>query len=269
MLEVLRRSPVLHVQGNKTVTLKNPRLPAKTLSLSAEAFVENGADHPVAVVFGPENGAVAEKLVFEAAREAYAKSYAHLYVIGFAIAANARKLVEQCEASVGISATYVQCTPDLMMGDLLKNLRSSQIFSVCGLPEVVLHKAGDKDVKAIGGDPKTKDWYQAELLGLDVFDPGEGDVDHRPGSDVPCWMVDADYNGLCFKATQVFFPRTAAWDDLKRALKGQYDDAVWAHLAGTMSTPFRSGGNGQVAVKVIDDRGNELLVVKDVKEAKG
>ena len=24
----------------------------------------------------------------------------------------------------------------LMMGDLLKNMRSSQIFSVCGLPEV-------------------------------------------------------------------------------------------------------------------------------------
>ncbi|MBI5308940.1 MAG: hypothetical protein HZB37_11570 [Planctomycetes bacterium] len=35
-----------------------------------------------------------------------------------------------------IPATYVQATPDIMMGDLLKNMRSSQIFSVCGLPEV-------------------------------------------------------------------------------------------------------------------------------------
>ena len=33
-------------------------------------------------------------------------------------------------------ATYVQATPDLMMGDLLKNMRSSEIFSVCGLPEI-------------------------------------------------------------------------------------------------------------------------------------
>jgi adenine-specific DNA-methyltransferase len=29
-----------------------------------------------------------------------------------------------------------------------------------------------------------------------------------------------------------------------------------------MSAPFEAGEHGQVAVKVIDDRGNELLVVK-------
>ena len=40
MLEVLRKSPVLRLEGNKTVTFKNVRLPAKTLSLSAEAFVD-------------------------------------------------------------------------------------------------------------------------------------------------------------------------------------------------------------------------------------
>src|SRR5256886_14615080 len=58
MLEVLRRSPVLRLEGNRTVTFKNVRPPAKTLSLSAEALVENGDDKPVAFVFGPENGAV-------------------------------------------------------------------------------------------------------------------------------------------------------------------------------------------------------------------
>ncbi len=136
MLEVLRRSPVLHLGGGKTVVLKNIRPPAKTLSLSAEAVIENGEDRPVAIVFGPESGAVSEKLVYEAAREAAAKRFTHLYVIGFAIQPNARKLVEDCDLVVGIPATYVQATPDLMMGDLLKNMRSSQIFSVCGLPEV-------------------------------------------------------------------------------------------------------------------------------------
>lgn len=40
---------------------------------------------PMAIVFGPENGAVAERLVFDAAREALAKNYTHLYVFGFAI----------------------------------------------------------------------------------------------------------------------------------------------------------------------------------------
>jgi adenine-specific DNA-methyltransferase len=103
---------------------------------------------------------------------------------------------------------------------------------------------------------------QIELLGLDTFDPTTMKVDHRPGADVPAWFLDTDYNSLCFHASQAFFPRTGAWEDLRRALKGDYDDRVWDHLAGTMSAPFQAGEHGQVAVKVIDDRGNELLVVK-------
>lgn len=278
MLEVLRQSPVLHLGGGKKVSLRNIRLPAKTLSLSAEAVVDATAagtvtlddaineaveksdnllpfsQKTVAIVFGPENGAVSEKLVYEAAREAHAKGYHHLYVIGFAIQPNARKLVEDSEAAVGVPSTYVQATPDLMMGDLLKNMRSSQIFSVCGLPEIKLKRL--KDGK-----------YQVEVLGLDVFDPATMEIDHRQGDDVPCWMLDQNYNGLCFHARQVFFPRTAAWDSLKRSLKAEFDDNVWDHLAGTVSYPFEAGEEGQIAVKVIDDRGNELLVVKSLKDA--
>ena len=84
---------------------------------------------------------------------------------------------------------------------------------------------------------------------------------------MPAWFLDTDYNGLCFHVSQAFFPRTAAWDDLRRALRGAYDDSVWDHLAGTTSAPFEAGDHGQVAVKVIDDRGNELLVVKSLRDA--
>ncbi|MBV8554425.1 MAG: hypothetical protein JO116_02590 [Planctomycetaceae bacterium] len=208
----------------------------------------------MAFVFGPENGAVSERLVNEALREAYRKSYGHLYVIGFAIEPNARVLVEQSTLSGDVPATYVQATPDLMMGDLLKNMRSSQIFSVCGLPEVKVHPT--KDGK-----------FQVELIGLDVFDPTTMEVHHRKGHDVPAWFLDTDYNGLCFHVGQAFFPRTGAWDNLKKALKGDYDDTVWDHLAGTTSAPFEAGERKQIAVKVIDDRGNELLVVKPLGEA--
>ncbi len=282
MLEVLRKSPVLRLEGNRTVTLTHLRPPAKTLSLSAEAVVEEvGSDRradrspasttnggapggralTVAFVFGPENGAVSEKLVYEAAREAHAKSYTHLYVIGFAIQPNARELVEKSAEVIGVPATYVQATPDLMMGDLLKNMRSSQIFSVCGLPEIRINRQDAKDAK--NGRK-----YQVELLGLDVFDPVSMEAEHRAGNDVPCWMLDSDYSGLCFRATQVFFPRTSAWENLKKALKSSYEETVWDHLAGTLSAPFAAGTHGQVAVKVIDDRGNELLVVKSLKEVK-
>jgi len=103
----------------------------------------------------------------------------------------------------------MQMTPDVMMGDLLKNMRSSQIFSVCGLPEIAVRKAAKKD-KA---DPER---WQVELLGLDVLDPITMENDHRAGTDVPAWFLDTDYNGLCFHVDQAFFPRTSAWENLKR-----------------------------------------------------
>ncbi|NPV71171.1 MAG: site-specific DNA-methyltransferase [Firmicutes bacterium] len=261
MLEVLKKSPVIHLGGGKTITLENVRLPAKTLSLSAEAVVANGDRKPVALVFGPENGAVSERLAFEAAREAHAKGYHSLLVIGFAVEPNARKLINECEAVVGIPAVYVQATPDLMMGDLLKNMRSSQIFSVCGLPEITLRRAAAKP-----GDDKQV-LYEVELLGLDVFDPVTMKPESLKGSGVPAWFLDTDYNGLCFHVCQAFFPKTGAWENLKKALKGTYDEGVWDHLAGTVSAPFETGEHKQVAAKVIDLRGNELTVVQRFEEA--
>lgn len=284
MLEVLRASPLLRLPGNRTIRLRNIRRPAKTLSLSAEAIVDapaGGLDEaiaqadadngglalggrPVALVFGPETAAVAEKTVFDAAREAVLKGYAHLYVIGFAIQPAARAFIEQCEAMAGIPATYVQASPDLMMGDLLKHMRSSHIFAVCGLPDVRLRRVS-RPADAPAEDRRA--WFVVELRGLDVFDPATNEVESRKGADVPAWFLDHDYNELCFHVNQAFFPRTAAWDNLKRSLRGEFSDEVWAHLAGAESVPFPAGERGQVAVKVIDDRGNELMVVKKLIEA--
>ena len=286
MIEVLRRSPILRVAQGRTVTLRSVRPPARSLSLSAEAVIDasdlkkspnlaevvqeakekTGGALPfselrVALVFGPENGAVSEKLVYEAAREAHAKGYAHLYVIGFAIQPHARALIEKADSVVGIPATYVQATPDLMMGDLLKTMRSSQIFSVCGLPEIRLTK-----VKSETKGEAAR--YTVELLGLDVFDPATMETDHRGPNDVPAWFLDTDYNNLVFHVSQAFFPRTGAWEALKKSLRAEFDDSVWEHLKGGVSAPFEAGEHGQIAVKVIDDRGNELLVVQPLSSVK-
>ena len=42
------------------------------------------------------------------------------------------------------------------------------------------------------------------------------------------------------------------------------EDSVWDHLAGTVSEPFVLGEHRRMAVKVIDERGNELMVVRAV-----
>ncbi|MDP2818032.1 MAG: site-specific DNA-methyltransferase [Polaromonas sp.] len=281
MIEVLRSSPVLHLAGGKTVQLSGIRRPAKTLFLAAEAMVSSSegmagaledADaangglalqqgEPVALMFGPEYGPVAEVAVLQAWQEATAKAFTHLYVIGFAIEPKARQSIGEYSA-MGMPTTYVQATPDILMGDLLKNMRSSQIFSVCGQPDVAVRTIATPEGGIAG-----QSYYEVQLRGLDVFDPVTMDLDTRSGLDVPAWFLDTDYNGLVFRVCQAFFPRTQAWDNLKRALKADFDESVWAHLAGDTSTPFNVGQHRQIAVKVIDDRGNELMVVKKLEGA--
>ena len=279
MVEVLRSSPMLHLAGGKTVQLSGIRRPAKTLYLSAEALANastgmaaaledadaaNGGlalkqGEPVALLFGPEHGAIAEVAVLNAWQEATAKNFTHLYVIGFAIEPKARQSISEYSV-MGMPTTYVQATPDILMGDLLKNMRSSQIFSVCGQPDVRVSEVPIPE----GGIPN-QTYHEVKLQGLDVFDPVTMDIDTRSGLDVPAWFLDTDYNGMVFRVCQAFFPRTQAWDNLKRALKTDFDEALWAHLAGDTSTPFAAGTHQQVAVKVIDDRGNELMVVKKLE----
>ena len=282
MVGVLQASPVLHLEGGKTVTFTQVRRPARTLWLSAEAIrpanamtdVMEAADaangglplstgDPVAIVFGPAHGAVTRRQVEEAWGEAQlpGRDYKHLYVIGFAIEPEARQRMDNYYSKLGLPVTYVQATPDVLMGDLLKNMRSSQIFSVCGQPDVDVRAAPAPEEDAIPGET----YWEVQLRGLDVFDPTSDRIESRKGMDVPAWFLDTDYNGLVFRTRQAFFPRTAAWDNLKRSLKAEFDDSVWEHLAGDTSTPFIAGDNKQIAVKVIDDRGNELMVVRELK----
>lgn len=283
MLAILKASPVLHLAG-RAIRLARIRKPSQALILSAEAhevspdavvtepepeaapagIEDKPSGRLVAMLFGPENGAISERIVREAHDEASMRSrgYMHLYVVGFGIEPRAREYLEHAD-QLGVAATYVQATPDVLMGDLLKNLRSSQIFSVCGQPDVDLRKVGRPADAADTGD----NWYEVELQRLYVYDPVTQEVEERKGNDVPAWLLDTNYNGMVFHVCQAFFPRTAAWDSIKRALKAEFDDSVWEHLSGATSTPFTAGDQRQIAVKVIDDRGNELLVVKKLEAA--
>ena len=276
MIEVLRRAPLLRLPGNQTVTLKQVRPPAKTLGLSAEAMVEGSAgvppasrskqepeapaaSEPVAILFGPETGPISERMVREAWDEAGLKRYTRLFVIGFGIDPKAREFIDNA-GKIGIPAFYLQATMDLQMGDLLKNMRSSHVFSVCGLPDVKVSKAKP-------GPEKAERW-EVELLGLETFDPVTMEADSVSGKEVPAWFLDTDYNGMVFKVRQAFFPRTGAWEKLKKSLKVEFEEGVWDHLAGTTSAPFEPGENRRIAVKVIDPRGNELIAVKKLEVTK-
>ena len=260
ILEALRRSPLLRLPGGETVALRGVREPARALALHAEADAgEDGASQLVGFAFGPEDAPVTEAQVWEAAREAHVRGYGRLFMIGYAIEDSAAKLVHNPRPVLPLPVSYVQATMDLQMGDLLKTTRASQVFAVVGAPEVrLLRLKASRDGAAL---------YRVELLGVDTFDPVSMEAKHLAGNDVPAWMLDTEYDDLVFRASQVFFPRTQAWDKLSHDLRGVYDDQVWAHLAGNVSEPFTTEATGRVAVKVIDDRGNELLVTRSIADA--
>ena len=254
MTEVLRQSKTLRLPGNRELTLAGVRRTTDTEYLHAEA---KEGDKRVAIVFGPADGAISVALVFEAAREGYFLKYDRLYFFGFAIEPGARSMIED-EKKLRIPAAYVAVTPDVAMSDLLKTTRASEIFSITGLPDVTVRRSKKKG-------PEGQVLHEVELKGLDLFDPQSMDTESVGGENVPCWMLDTDYDGLSFYATQVFFPKTSAWDNLQRSLRATFDDSVWSHLAGTVSEPFALGDRKRVAVKVIDERGNELMRVLEVE----
>jgi adenine-specific DNA-methyltransferase len=256
MTQVLRQSKTLRMPENKSLVLEGIRRLGDAEYLHAEA-VQPDNKQRLAIVFGPEDGAISSDVVYNAASEAFFLKYAQLYFFGFAIQAKAREMLED-RKKLRIACSYVAVTPDVAMSDLLKTSRASEIFSVTGLP--------DFEVKPVGKKNETgEQLYQATLAGLDIFDPSTLKDDHVEGQNVPAWMLDTDYDGMSFHATQVFFPKTSAWDNLQKSLKATFHESVWAHLSGTTSEPFALGEKRRVAVKVIDERGNELMRVKDVE----
>jgi adenine-specific DNA-methyltransferase len=255
MIEVLRQSKTLRLPGNVTLELDTVTPLADREYLHAEGVARNGTDKRIAFVFGPEDGAIGSEYVFNAHTEALQQGYQQLFLFGFAIQAKAREMLDKLK----IPTVYVSVTPDVVMSDLLKTSKASEIFSITGLPDVELEEAGKRD-----GGPL----YRVVIKGLDIFRPDTMETDEIKAENLPCWMLDTNYNGMAFLASQVFFPKTSAWDNLQKSLKGQFADSVWEHLAGTVSEPFALGDKRRIAVKAIDERGNELMVVKNAPGAK-
>lgn len=255
MIDILRRSHNLRLPGNRSLKLEQVRVLDNDF-LHAEAVDEQ--EQRIAIVFGPEDGAISSDQVFEAASEAYFLKYSQLFFFGFAIQAKARELVDD-RKRLRLPCTYISVTPDVAMDDLLKTSHTDQLFSITGLPDARITSAGLRD--------DGRAMYQVELLGLDTFRPDTMATESVEPENLPCWMLDTSYNGMAFCASQVFFPRTGAWDNLQKSLKGQFNESVWQHLAGTTSEPFVADSKGQIAIKVIDERGNELMRVLNVAEA--
>jgi adenine-specific DNA-methyltransferase len=274
MVALLRSDGVTFL-GNKHV--KFDRLdPLDSSVIHAEGEIANESGEPrrVAVVIGPDVGAMPRITAEEAIELSKARRYDEVILAAFSFDAAAQAHVhDQNEKrrirlegkwkpeEVGPQVSMALIRPDVVLGELLKGNKASdrargeqltqQIFTVFGQPRTKLTSAADG-------------LYQVEMEGVDIYDPVTNAIIPTNADKVAAWFVDTDYDGRTFCICQAFFPDKDAWSKLSAALKAEIPEETWSALAGTESLPFHLAEHKSVAVKVIDPRGNEVIRVHRV-----
>jgi len=255
MIALLKQQGGVLFPGGKKLELTNIR-PLNLGYLHAEAEAkQDGGVLRVAISFGPQHGPVIAHQVQEAIPAAKMNGYQVLIFAGFAFDPEAQALIQKAPVA-GLHVHFANVAPDVLVGDLLKTTRASQIFTVFGQPDVRVEEQKDGT-------------YRVELWGVDIYDPLTSEVQSMQGKDVAAWFLDTDYDGKTFHICQAFFPGDPdAWDKLQRALKAQIALEAFEQMRGTVSFPFEPGEHQRIAVKVIDFRGNEVVRVVSLTEAK-
>jgi adenine-specific DNA-methyltransferase len=104
-----------------------------------------------------------------------------------------------------------------------------------------------------------------EIKGVDVYDPNTDEIRSRSTDEIALWMIDTNYNGESFFVRQCYFPGGQDhYKQLRRALKTEIDEEAWESLNSVVSRPFSKPDTGKIAVKVINDYGDEVMKVFEV-----
>mgnify|MGYP000571906822 CR=1 FL=1 len=231
----------------------------------------DGTPLRIGIALGPQYGTVSQKFAANAVKEAVATDDIDLLcVLGFAFDAQASDVTEADGVTVETSRSgfaevaeerkfgrikmlLVRMNVDLLMGEELKKTGAGNLFTVFGEPDI--------DIDRVGSDVVVR------LNGVDVYDPTTGEVRSRDTDRIALWMIDTDYNGDSFFVRHCYF--TGGGDPYKRlktALKTEIDAVAWASLYSTESRPFPAPSTGRIAVKVINDYGDEVMKVFDIKD---
>ena len=255
VMENLQLAGVQNTKKNETLKFTEMKPYAGGRYIHAEGrWLESGKERRAAVVIGPEYGTVGRELVLAAAREAVDSpiQFDLLVVAGFAFDPH----VGEGETQMGkLRVLKARMNQDLHMADKLKGAGAGNLFVVFGEPDIHLEKADDGQ-------------WTVEIRGVDIFDPTTGAVRSSvdPKDDIACWFVDTEYDGMSFFVRHAYFlGGRDPYERLKTTLNAEIDEAAWATLYSTKSRPFPKPTTKQIAVKVINHYGDEVLKVFDVR----
>jgi adenine-specific DNA-methyltransferase len=253
---------LLYVNGvrflnNKTIKFSRlePLPGGEFIHAEGEWTIDDGKTRKVAVSFGAQHGAVTAYQVENAIRMASRRGYDELVFAGFSFDATAQAAIQE-DPNPSVRCHTAAISPDVNMGDLLKEAPNSQIFTVFGNPRTALRQTADG-------------LFEIEMQGVDIYNPVDNTILPTSIDKVAAWFLDTDYDGRTFCITQAFFPDITAWDKIARALKGTINEDFFNSLSGSVSLPFAMGKHKRAAVKVIDPRGNEVMSVHRLPDGGG
>ncbi len=212
----------------------------------------SGATRRVAVCIGPEHNVVDAGLVKKAALEARrGLGFDLLIICGFAFDPYAKRDIEYYG---NLSILFAHMHPDLLMEeDLLKKTGAGNLFTVYGEPDIDIDE--QEDGKLV-----------VTINGLDVYDPTTDELRSHTTDYIVCWFIDTAYNDECFFVRHAYFTgNSEPYEKLKRALRAQVNEDIWKTLYRTRSRPFERPITGKIAIKVINDFGDEVLKVYEIK----
>ena len=266
ILENLRESGIQNGMRAERLEFDLVELHAGTHIQAIGSRDATGADGVgrVGICIGPQYGTVGASFVKDAAREAGRhKSFDLLCILAFAfdpqvlnsdeeyITANESFDVAGMRSLGRVPVLLVRMNSDLLMGQELAAKAGGNLFTTFGEPDIDI---------AVNGEDVT-----VELRGVDVYDPNTGIVRSDRTDKVALWMIDTDYDGESFFVRHCYF--TGGQDPYKRlktALKADINEEAWKSLYSTVSRPFPKPSTGSIAVKVINDYGDEVVKVYKV-----
>ena len=253
---------------------KGERLAFDSLEGYASAYIQAvgereeavaGTPRRVGITIGPQYGTVGPSFVKEAALEANRAGDIDLLCVlafsfdptvvgvtddyvavdeGFANVAAERQLGK-------VPVLLVRMNADLVMGEELKKTGAANLFTVFGEPDIEIVEDGHG--------------LRVRLHGVDVYDPNTGEMRSNETDQIALWMIDSAYNGESFFVRHCYFTGgQEPYAQLKPALKADIDEDAWASLYATESRTFDRPETGKIAVKVINDYGDEVMKVFDV-----
>lgn len=156
-LETLPETRYLHVSGN--------------LADSGERVV---------VSFGPEHGALDQRQVEMAMREA-GDLFPRPKMIVFAAFAFDPEAAKDIDQTKGIVSLKAQMNTDLLTEDLKKARPSNQSFWLMGQPDIEVRL-------------RTDGFFEVEVNGFDYFDTVKGELVSGGKSKIAVWLLDTDYD---------------------------------------------------------------------------